>query len=116
MVTILSFSELDVLDMILEGLTLVAYIFVFIMILYAKKKNQIFGAKPFPLLMGAVGMGLFSGLMDFSSEFIWFDKSAHYDIYKSIMQILKITSLVIFAIAMLLLFRFQKFLMGEDEI
>ena len=100
----------DTLDIILEGLSIAGYIFILIMTFEAKKKNKIFEAKPFPLIVIAIGLGLCSATMDFLSEFFYIN---WYTIYKFLMVGLKISSLLLFAFGLLLLFRFTSFLMGE---
>ena len=109
---LLLFAEVDILDAILEGLTVLAYIFVLFMVLKAKRNNKIFASKGFPLLLLAIGLGTIAGGMDLFNEFFWIENN--YEIFKLFMEFTKITGLLLFAISLLVVFRFTKFLMGEE--
>jgi len=111
MITLI-FAEVDLVDAILEGLTVVAYLFVFFMIIKAKRNNKIFASKSFPLLILAIGLGTIAGGMDLFSEFFWIENN--YNIFKFFMEFTKIAGLLLFAISLLLVFRFTKFLMGDE--
>ncbi|WP_457558301.1 hypothetical protein [Candidatus Harpocratesius sp.] len=106
-------SEIDLLDVILESLSLVGFIFILIMAFYANKKNPIFRSKGFPILIIGIVLGIIAAGMDLLGEFVWFDTG--YDIYKMVMSILYIFSLVVFSIAIFLVFRFTRFMMGEKN-
>ncbi len=107
-------SDINVQDAFLEAMSIVAYIFLLIMIFYARKKNKIFASKGFPVMIFAVLLGVLSAFMDFFTELYWFDEIEHYRIFKSIMSSLQIASLLIFALSLVLVFRFTKFMMGEE--
>ncbi|MHA1491657.1 MAG: hypothetical protein ACTSRI_18630 [Promethearchaeota archaeon] len=107
-------SDINLQDAFLEAMSLIAYIFLFIMIFYARKKNKIFASKGFAVLILAVVLGVISAFMDFFTELYWFDEIEQYTIFKSIMSSLQIASLIIFALSLVLVFRFTKFMMGED--
>ena len=109
---LLLFAEVDILDAFLEGLTVVAYIFVLFMVMKAKRNNKIFATKSYPLLILAIGLGMVAGLMDLFNEFFWIENNYH--IFKFFMEFSKIASLLIFAISLLTVFRFTTFLMGDE--
>ena len=98
-------------DVILEGLSLVGYVFILFMAFYARKKNKIFASKGFPFMILAILLGTISAFMDLFSEFFWMD---HYEIYKLVMSILMISGMVLFAVSLILVFRFTRFMMGEE--
>ncbi|MHA1718759.1 MAG: hypothetical protein ACTSWX_12570 [Promethearchaeota archaeon] len=104
-------KDIDLSDVILEGLALIAYIFVLMMAFYAKKNNRIFASKGFFILISGIGLGTVSAFMDFLNEFYWID---NYEIYKTLMAIFQILGLLLFAISIMILFKFTKFLLGED--
>ncbi|MHA1583696.1 MAG: hypothetical protein ACTSWL_00450 [Promethearchaeota archaeon] len=106
-------TSINLLDAILEGISLVAFIFILIMVIFSKKKNKIFASKGYPILFLSICLGTFSAGMDLFTEFFWIEPG--YDIYKFIMSSLNIISLALFAFALLYVFRFTKFLMGFDE-
>ena len=106
-------NEIDIVDAILEGLALVAFIFVLVMVLFAKKNNKIFASKGFMVLITGIVLGTFSALMDFLSEFYWIDEN-YYERYKLTMVIFQIVGLLLFAISLMILFSFTQFLLGED--
>lgn len=110
---LLAFTPVDnIWDLILEGLSVLGYIFVLIMAFNAKKKNKIFAAKPFPIIVIAIIIGLISAIMDVCTEFLWINR---YSLYKTTFGILQIASLLLFAIGIILLFRFTTFLLGENQ-
>jgi len=105
------FDEIDLSDAILEGLALVAFLFVLVMAFYAKKNNKIFASKGFPVLITGIALGTLSAFMDFLTEFYWID---NYELYKLTMVVFQIVGLLLFAISLMILFHFTKFLLGED--
>jgi len=107
-------DEIDITDVILEGLALVAFLFVLLMAFYAKKNNKIFESKGFPVLISGIVLGTFSAFMDFLSEFYWINNNDYYEVYKLIMAVFQIVGLLLFAISLMILFSFTKFLLGED--
>ena len=109
---LLSLAEVDVLDAILEGLTVLAYIFVLFMVMKAKRNNKIFASKGYPLLILAVGLGGIAGGMDLFSEFFWIENN--YEIFKFFMEFSKIAGLLLFAISLLVVLKFTTFLMGDE--
>jgi len=102
----------DIPDVLFEGLTVVGYMFVLVMAIYAQKKNRIFASKGFPLLVFAIGLGLVSSAMDFISEFVFIN---NYEIFKLIMEGFQIAGLVLFTIAMSVLFKFTQFMLGDGD-
>ncbi|MHA1803932.1 MAG: hypothetical protein ACTSU4_05300 [Promethearchaeota archaeon] len=113
--TFLPLEEINIQDAVLEFLSLIAYIFLFVMVFYARKKNKIFASKGFPLMVLAIIMGIIGAFMDFFTEFYWFDDINNYIIFKTAFSTLQITSLGIFALSLLLVFMFTKFMLGEEE-
>lgn len=109
---LLLFAEVDILDAFLEGLTVLAYIFVLFMVMKAKQGNKIFASKSYPLLILAIGLGTIAGLMDLFTEFFWIENN--YEIFKFFMEFTKIAGLLLFAVSLLMVFRFTTFLMGEE--
>ena len=109
---LIEFTSPDLLDLILESLSVIGYLFVLYMVFHAKKKNKIFGAKPFPVLVIGILLGLTSAIMDVLTEFLWIE---NYSLFKSVMVSLKIAGLFLFAIGMYLLFRFTQFLLGDQK-
>ena len=107
-----SFEELR--DMFLELLAIVGYAFVLIMVFYARKKNKIFASKGFPVMVIALLLGTTSAFMDFFSEIYWFDTLEIFLRFKFVYLILQIASLALFALSLILVFKFTKFMMGED--
>ena len=107
-------DEIDITDVILEGLALFAFLFVLLMAFYAKKNNKIFESKGFPVLITGIVLGTFSAFMDLMSEFYWMDQK-FYEFYKLTMAVFQIVGLLLFAISLMILFRFTKFLLGEDS-
>jgi hypothetical protein len=114
-VDLITWENIDFQDLILESLSLIGYIFVLIMTFNAKKRNKIFAAKPFPILVIAIILGLISAFMDVLSELLWFNNVSHYNIFKSSIGFMQIASLLLFAMGILLLFRFTSFLLGDDQ-
>ncbi len=110
----LTLDQINLLDVFLEAIAVVAYVFVLLMIFYAKNKNKIFASKSFPVLVLAILLGLISGIMDLFTELYWFDTFEQYQVFKLIISGLQIASLVIFAMSLLLVFKFTKYMMGED--
>ena len=110
----LPLSEVNVLDAFFEGLSLVAYVFVLVMLFYARKKNKIFGTKGFPVMILALLLGVVSAGMDFFTELYWFDEYQSYLLFKSLIAIFQIASLIIFGVSLLLVFRFTRLMLGED--
>ena len=106
-------NQIDLIDVILEGLAPIAFIFVLVMAFYAKKNNKIFASKGFPVLITGIILGTISVIMDFLTEFYWIEE-VYYQIYKSIVAIFQILGLLLFAISLMILFHFTKFLLGED--
>ena len=104
-------DEIDLSDAILEGLALVAFLFVLLMVFYAKKKNKIFASKGFLILITGIILGTLSAFMDFLTEFYWID---NYEAYKLTMVVFQIVGLLLFAISLMILFNFTKFLLGEE--
>ncbi len=109
----LTIDQIDLLDVFLEGLAVVAYIFVLLMVFYAKRKNKIFASKGFPIMVLAILLGLVSASMDLFTELYWFDTFEQYQLFKSLIAGLQIASLVIFAISLLVVFKFTTYMMGE---
>lgn len=107
------FKDIDFDDVILEGLALVAYLFVLLMVFYAKKNNKIFASKGFLVLISGIILGTISAFMNFLSEFYWIEP---YEVYKLTFVILQIVGLFLFAISLMILFRFTKFLLGDEDI
>lgn len=105
--------SLDVVDISLEVLSLLGFLFIFIMAIYANKKNPIFRSKGFPLILIGIGIGAIAAGMDVFDEFFWINQG--YEYFKMTMSILFILSLTIFSIAIFLMFRFTKFIMGDDQ-
>ena len=106
-------DEIDIVDVILEGFALIAFLFVLLMVLYARKNNKIFASKGFLVLISGIVLGILSALMDFLTEFYWIENN-NYQEYKLTMVVLQIVSLLLFAISLMILFSFTKFLLGED--
>ncbi len=106
-------DEIDITDAILEGFAVIAFLFVLFMVFYAKKNNKIFASKGFLVLIIGIILGTLSVIMDFLTEFYWIEK-IYYQIYKSIVAIFQIVGLLFFAISLMILFSFTKFLLGED--
>ncbi|MHA1521585.1 MAG: hypothetical protein ACTSRK_15500 [Promethearchaeota archaeon] len=113
MISVIFAPEFDLVDIILEGLSVFAYIFILLMAFYANKRNPIFRSKGFPVLIFGIGFGLIAAVMDFYTEFFWIENN--YDLFKSVMVSFQIASLVFFGIAMYLVFRFTTFMLGEDS-
>jgi len=111
----IAIDQIDHLDVILESLAVIAYIFVVLMVFYAKKRNKIFASKGFPVMVIAIILGLISAFMDLFTELYWFDTFEQYNVFKTLIASLQIASLVIFALSLLLVFKFTKFLMGEED-
>ncbi len=97
-------SEIDILDAVLQAIVFIAFVFVLIVLFYAKKKNKIFASKWFLVMVLAIVMGVVSVFMDFFTELYLFDDDVLFDTYKLIMVILQIASLEIFALSLVLLF------------
>ena len=112
MILIIIAPTFNILDIILEGLSVIAYIFILFMAFYAIKRNPIFKSKGFPVLIFGIAFGLVAAFMDFYSEFFWFEEN--YSLFKTAMTIFQIASLVIFGFAMFLVFKFTTFMMGEE--
>lgn len=106
-------DEIDLTDVILEGFALIAFIFVLLMVFYAKKNNKIFASKGFLVLISGIVLGIISALMDFLTEFYWIGNN-NYQAYKLTMAVFQIVSLLLYAISLMILFSFTKFLLGED--
>jgi len=104
-------DEINLSDAILEGLALFAYLFVLVMAFYAKRNNKIFASKGFLVLISGIVLGTLSAGMDFFTEFYWID---NYEPYKLTLVIFQIVGLLLFAISLMILFRFTKFLLGEE--
>ena len=104
-------DEIDIPDAILEGLALFAFLFVLLMAFYAKKNNKIFATKGFLVLITGIFLGIISAFMNFLTEFYWID---NYEVFKLTMVIFQIVGLLLFAISLMILFSFTKFLLGED--
>ena len=104
-------EDINLSDAILEGLALIAYLFVLLMAFYAKKKNKIFASKGFLILISGIVLGIISAGMDFFTEFYWID---NYEQYKLTLVVFQIVGLLLFAISLMILFNFTKFLMGEE--
>ena len=104
-------KDISFADAILEGLALVAFLFVLLMAFYAKKNNKIFASKGFLVLISGIILGTLSAFMNFLTEFYWID---NYEVFKLIMVIFQIVGLLLFAISLMILFSFTKFLLGED--
>lgn len=104
---------IDITDVILEGFALIAFLFVLLMVFYAKKNNKIFASKGFLILITGIVLGTLSALMDFLTEFCWIE-NIYYQVYKLTMAIFQIVGLLFFAISLMILFSFTKFLLGED--
>lgn len=102
---------IDLSDAFLEGLALIAFLFVLVMAYYAKKNNKIFASKGFPVLISGIFLGTIAAFMDFFTEFYWID---NYEFYKLTMAVFMIVGLLLFAISLMILFHFTKFLLGED--
>ena len=98
-------DEIDISDAILEGLALVAFLFVLVMAFYAKRNNKIFASKGFLILIGGIVLGTLSAFMDFLTEFYWID---NYEDFKLAMAVFQIVGLLLFAISLMILFRFTK--------
>ncbi|MHA1775186.1 MAG: hypothetical protein DRO88_04405 [Promethearchaeia archaeon] len=105
--------SIDELDLILEFLSLLGFLFIFIMVIYANKKNPVFRSKGYPVLLIGIGLGTIAAGMDVFDEFFWIHQG--YEIFKTTMNVLFILSLTIFSFAIFLVFRFTKFIMGEDN-
>ena len=112
MISVIIAPDFDFIDIVLEGLSVIAYIFILFMAFYANSRNPIFKSKGFPVLIFGIGFGLISALMDFYTEFFWIEEN--YDLFKSVMVSFQIASLVIFGFAMYLVFRFTTFMLGEE--
>jgi len=110
----LAIEDINLSDAFLETMALVAYVFVVLMIFYAKKKNKIFASKGFPVLVLAIFLGLLSGAMDLFTELYWFDTFEQYQVFKLLIAVFQIASLLIFALSLVLVFKFTKYMMGED--
>lgn len=110
----LTLEQVNLQDVVLEGVSFLAYIFFFVMILYARRKNKIFASKSFSIMILALILGICSAFMDFFTELYWFENYNNYLLFKSLISGLQIASLLIFAISLLLVFRFTKFMLGED--
>ncbi len=104
-------ENIDFLDVFLEGLSLLGFVFIIIMAFYARKKNKIFASKGFSVMIFAILLGTVSTFMDVLSELYWFD---NYEIYKLTMSILLIAGFSLFAISLILVFKFTQFMMGEE--
>ena len=105
-------GDIDIVDAILEGLALVAFLFVLLMAFYAKNNNKIFASKGFLVLITGIFLGTVSALMNFLTEFYWID---NYEAFKLTMVIFQIVGLLLFAFSLMILFSFTKFLLGESE-
>lgn len=103
-------GDINLQDAVLELLAFVAHVFILGTALYARKKNKIFASKGFVALSVAIALGIAAAFMDFLTELYWIDA---YDLYKSFMSVLQVAGLVLFAVSLILVFRFTKFLMGE---
>ena len=97
-------AEIDILDAVLEAIVLIMFVFVLIMLFYAKKKNKIFASKWFLVMVLAIVMGIVSVFMDFFTELYLFDDELQFDIYRLIMVLLQIACLEVFALSLVLLF------------
>ena len=104
----------DIRDVFLEALAIGGYAFVLIMLFYAKKRNKIFASKGFPVMVIALLFGITSAFMDFFSEIYWFDTFEQFQVFKMIYLILQIISLGLFAFSLILVFKFTRYMMGED--
>ncbi len=104
-------DKIDITDAILEGLALIAYLFVLVMAFYAKKNNKIFASKGFLILISGIVLGVLSAGMNVFSEFYYIDG---YETYKLTLVVFQIVGLLLFAISLMILFSFTKFLLGED--
>jgi len=111
MVFLSPIDEINLSDAILEGLALIAYLFVLVMAFYAKKNNKIFASKGFLVLISGIVLGIISAGMDFFTEFYWID---NYEPYKLTLVVFQIVGLLLFAISLMILFNFTKFLLGEE--
>ncbi|MHA1732363.1 MAG: hypothetical protein ACTSU5_10480 [Promethearchaeota archaeon] len=113
MIALIPSPEVDVDDAILEGLTLVAFAFILVMAFHARRRNKIFASRGFWIMVLAITLGLVAALMDFLTEFFWIESL--YEEYKLVMNLLFVSSLFLFAVALLVVFKFTQFLLGEDE-
>lgn len=111
MIFITPAPEINWLDAVLEGLSLLGFVFILVMAFYAKEKNKIFASKGFPVMVLAILMGTTSAFMDLFSEFYWLD---NYEIFKLIMSILLIGGFGLFAISLILVFKFTQYMMGDE--
>ncbi|MFX0098614.1 MAG: hypothetical protein ACFFCS_03465 [Candidatus Hodarchaeota archaeon] len=102
------------LDAFLEAMAIVGYAFVLVMLFHVKKKNKIFASKGFPLMVVALLLGVASAIMDFFTEIYWIKPDEAYQLFKLTYLILQIASLGLFAVSLILVFRFTRFMMGED--
>ena len=73
----LTLDQIDLVDALLESLAVIAYLFVILMVFYAKRKNKIFASKGFPIMVIAIIIGLLASAMDFFTELYWFDSLEH---------------------------------------
>ena len=110
----LPFEDINLTDFLLESIAVIGYLFVLLMVFYAKRRNKIFASKGFPILVLAIILSFTSAGMDLFTEIYWFNTFEQYNVFKLTISILRITSLVIFALSLLLVFKFTKFLMGEE--
>ena len=104
-------DKINISDAILEGLALIGFPFVLLMAFYAKKNNKIFASKGFLVLFTGIVLGILSAFMNFLTEFFWID---YYEVFKLTMEIFQIVGLLLFAISLMILFSFTKFLLGEE--
>lgn len=111
MIGITIVPEIDPLDLILEALSILGYLFILFMVFYANKQNPIFKSKGFPVLVFGVVLGLIAAFMDFITEIIWIENN--YEAFKFVMTIFQIGGLLLFSISLYLVFRFTEFMMGE---
>jgi len=111
----LPFEDINLTDFLLESIAVMGYLFVLLMVFYAKKRNKIFASKGFPILVLAIILSLTSAGMDLFTEIYWFASFEEYNVFKLLIASLQIASLLIFALSLLLVFKFTKFLMGEKD-
>jgi hypothetical protein len=109
----IAFENVAVQDAILEAISLFAYFFILAAAFYARKKNKIFATKGFPIMIISIILGLIASFMDLFTEFFWIE--SNYEAFKLSMSVIQILSLLLFTLALMLVFKFTSYLMGEEE-
>ena len=106
---------LQIIKAIFDTLNVLAFVFVFVIIFYARTNLPIFKRKSifYPLLGFAI-LGIISTTMDMLDEFFWFSPKSFYNsFWKPTRLVLIIIALFLLVMAFAEFYRFNKRLLGK---